>query len=128
MKEKAFTIFDSKSEIYARPMYAATTEAGQRLFHSAVNQEGSQYGKYGGDYTLFEIGEWNDNKGEIVMHKAHQNLGTALTYLDQVEPTSNQQAAVFNMQEHTRKQLEQSNEELEARISELTSQMEMKNS
>lgn len=82
MKEKIFSILDSKSEVYSRPMYAATTEAGKRLMHQAVNAENSNYGGlYAADYTLFEIGVWDDNAGTAEMHKAQINLGNAATYV-----------------------------------------------
>lgn len=116
MKEKAFTVYDSKSEIYSRPMYAATTEAGKRLFHQAVNQEGSQYGMYGGDYTLFEIGTWDDNKGEVTMHKVHVNHGAAIAYLD---VASNHDKSINDMQQATIDQIEQQNMQLKTAIAEM---------
>lgn len=125
MKEQAFSIYDSKAEIWGKPMYAATTEAGRRLFHSGVNQEESQYRAYGGDYGLFEIGQWDDNKGVLVMHEHKINLGLAMEYLDQADDqemtngiASDHKQSVFNMQEHARKQLEQQNEELNYRLEE----------
>lgn len=88
MKEVVFSVFDSKAELFSRPMMAVTTDAGKRLFHQAVNAEGAQYGKYPGDYTLFEIGVWDDNKGVITMRDFAENLGLAAIYLGTKEVTA----------------------------------------
>lgn len=132
MKEKAFTIYDSKSEVYSRPMYAATTEAGKRLMHQAVNAKDSVYGGlYAADYTLFEIGSWDDNLGHIEMHKAQRNLGNAATFLDvppQMEMTNGGTAGMNGGTQIERgvssyQVLKQQNEELNNRLDEALEQI-----
>lgn len=83
MKMKVFTVFDSKAEIFGTPIYSATTASGIRIFEAACNEEGRDFNKWPGDYTLFEIGEWNDNTGHVEMHEVKKELGLALTYIDQ---------------------------------------------
>lgn len=85
MKEKIFTIYDSKSETYTRPLMARTTAAGCRLFEEAVNQANSHYAAFSIDYRLYEIGEWDDNTGVQTQHNLKLDLGVASAYIR--EPT-----------------------------------------
>lgn len=78
---KAFVIYDSKSESYRPPMcYKATGEA-IREFADAVNDEKSFVAKHPADYTLFEIGEYNELQGILAMYEAKKNLGVATEYI-----------------------------------------------
>lgn len=80
MLKKIFTVYDSKSQVFGNLIIEITTASGQRVFTDAVNQEESAFARHAGDYTLFEIGTWNDTTGEIIP-TTHNNLGTALTYI-----------------------------------------------
>lgn len=75
---KVFTVYDSKAELYLPPFYAPATGAGLRSFEQAASSEGHQFNSHGADYTLFEIGEFNEVNGHIEMYNAQKNLGTAL--------------------------------------------------
>lgn len=78
---KIFTVYDSKAEAFTTPTFAPTTAAGMRMFESACNEEGSSFHRYSGDYTLFEIGDFDEHSGQISPHKAHNNLGLASTFI-----------------------------------------------
>ncbi len=80
MTNKIFTVYDSKAEAYITPYFSPTTATAIRAFTAAAQQEGHDFHKWAGDYTLFEIGTWDDQTAEIIRLKADINLGTAITY------------------------------------------------
>ena len=80
MKMKVCSVFDSKAEAYLQPFYSRSRGEALRAFEDAVNREGS-FKAHVADYTLFEIGEFDDSSGQIVMHYAMVNLGCAIEFL-----------------------------------------------
>ena len=85
MKQKVFSIYDSKAEAYLRPFFTATKGLALRSFVEAANDPRESLNKYPGDYTLFEIAEYDDASGAITMHKTHINMGKANEH---IRPTS----------------------------------------
>lgn len=77
---KLFTVYDSKAELYLPPFNSQTTNTALRAFESASNQEGHDFNIYAADYTLFEIGEFDQDLGELQPYAAPNNLGTALQF------------------------------------------------
>lgn len=60
MKHKIFSIFDVKASAYLPPFYMPETAMAIRVFSDCVNSKDHQFGKHPGDYTLFEVGTWDD--------------------------------------------------------------------
>jgi len=77
---KMFTVYDSKLEAYLQPFYMATAGLAVRAFADIVADKTHAFSKHPADYTLFEIGSYDDRTGLIVQLPAHKNLGTALEY------------------------------------------------
>lgn len=77
---RAFSVYDSKTEVYGLPWFINTTDAGIRMFADAVNDERSPYNKHPGDFSLFEIGLFDDAKGIMIENNAHVNHGSAIQY------------------------------------------------
>lgn len=77
---KIFTIHDSKAEAYLQPFFAPTTATAQRSFEAAANDQKSDFHRYAGDYTLFEVGTYDTDTGELIPLPTMLNLGLALTY------------------------------------------------
>ena len=65
MIHKIFSIHDSKAAAYLPPFIMHKTEMAIRVFSDCVNDQGHQFGKNPADYTLFEIGIFDDNKAKI---------------------------------------------------------------
>lgn len=80
MKTKLFAIYDDKVEAFARPFFEQTTASAIRAFTEVANNPETAFYKHGADYTLFEIGEFDDNTGEITPLSHMANLGNALTF------------------------------------------------
>lgn len=88
MKLKIFAVYDSKAEAYARPFFDQATGAAVRSFAEIANDKNHPIGKHPGDYTLFEIGEYNDQNGEIKNNDANVALGAAIEFLHQRPSTA----------------------------------------
>jgi hypothetical protein len=65
MKQQIFSIFDSKAEAYLAPFFLHKAAMAERAFRQMVNQEGHQFEASPADYTLFHIGEYDDQNASI---------------------------------------------------------------
>lgn len=81
MMQKIFTVFDSKAELYMQPFFMATTGQALRSFEDTCNDTSTVFSKHPADFTLFEIGTYDDLTGNIFMHDSKINLGNALEYV-----------------------------------------------
>lgn len=86
-----FATYDAKAETYHLPFYARNSAVAIRSFEEAANQEGHDFMRFAADYTLFELGTFDDESGVSSEHKAHINLGNALQFV-RSEPAAAQQA------------------------------------
>jgi len=77
---KMFTIYDSKTECYDNPFCGVTRGDVLREFINACNDEKSKFSKYPSDFTIFEIGEYDQASGITHLYEAKQNLGLALDF------------------------------------------------
>lgn len=77
---KIFSVYDSKVEAYTIPQFFDSTGRALRALMNELDQPQSAMAKYPADFTLFEIGEYDDKKCEIKMYEAKINLGCALEF------------------------------------------------
>ncbi len=82
MSFKIFCVFDSKAEAFLQPFFSVNRAVALRSFAQACQDSQSDFHRFAGDYSLFEIGDWSPQKGEIVMYEAKVNLGLASQYLN----------------------------------------------
>ncbi len=82
MKHKIFAINDIKAKAYFPPFYLPETEMAQRKFGDLINTE-TELSLHPADYTLFELGEWDDNTAEFTLLEIKENLGNGLEYVAQ---------------------------------------------
>ena len=81
MIQKVFTIYDSKLEAYMQPFFMQSKGQAIRAFTDSVNDSQSQFNKHPEDFTLFQIGEYDDATARIQNLSTPQSLGVALEYL-----------------------------------------------
>lgn len=81
MKLQAFTVYDVKAESYTRPFFEQSTATAVRAFTDAVNEEGQDFNRHAEDYTLFHVGDFDDQTGTFTPLEP-RSLGNALTFLD----------------------------------------------
>lgn len=75
---KIYSIFDSKVESYLQPFFFRNAGEAQRAVANLVNDANHGFSKHAEDYTLFEIGQWDDEKARIIMHDAKFAVCTLL--------------------------------------------------
>ena len=63
---KCFTVYDSKAEAFLQPFFMQSKGAAIRGFTELVNDKNHSFGKYPGDYTLFELGSFDEQTGKFV--------------------------------------------------------------
>ena len=80
MKSSVFTVYDEKAEAFMSPFFMGTDALAKRGFADAINNPETPMGKHPHDYTLFCIGEWSDQKGEITPIEK-RSLGNGVEYL-----------------------------------------------
>ena len=76
-----FTVYDSKAEAYLQPWGNKTKGQAIRMFTDTVRDEKSNFNKHPEDYTLFEIGEYDESTAELLAHEAKISLGSAIEML-----------------------------------------------
>lgn len=77
---KIFSVHDSKAEAYLAPIYFRTKGEAIRAFETTCQDETSQFHKYPSDFTLVELGEFNETTSAITPLIAPLHLSHASEY------------------------------------------------
>lgn len=85
---KLYSIYDSKAGIYYKPFVSRTKGEALRMFQQAANDSQTTIGQYPEDFVLFEIGSFDDTKGNVE-HQTHISLGKALDYVQRRHEVAN---------------------------------------
>lgn len=80
MKLRMVAIHDSKSESFGRPLFVRAYGEAERSFREVINDGQSDYAKHPADFTLFEIGEFDDVSGVVTPLPAPRSLGNGVTF------------------------------------------------
>ena len=78
---KMFTIYDQKARAYLPLFFLPMAAQAQRTFADTVNSSDHQFGKHPEDYTLIEIGEFDDSSAAINPHPVPETIGTGIQFL-----------------------------------------------
>lgn len=76
-----YAIYDDKAEAYLQPWFAVNNAVALRNFQQAANDQSSQFNKHATDYTLFQIGEFDETTGRITPLETLKALGGAWEYV-----------------------------------------------
>ena len=79
-----FTVYDSKAEAFLQPFFSQSRGTAIRSFSEAANDEKHQFHRHAGDFTLFELGEFDQLTADVKQLQAPVKLGTALEYIEVV--------------------------------------------
>lgn len=75
-----FSIYDSKAEAYITPFFAINSATGIRDFETAARDKNTKFWSHPGDFTLFEMGSFDQDSGKTELLKTPINHGTALVH------------------------------------------------
>lgn len=77
---KIFSVHDSKAEAYLSPIYFRTKGEAIRAFETTCKDPTSQFNQYPTDFTLVELGEFNESTSEILSLSKPLSLSHASEY------------------------------------------------
>lgn len=80
MKHKMFVIYDSKANAYMQPWFLTQNGMALRAFSDCVNDKDHNFGRHPEDYTLFDIGEFDDANADI-KSTAPKSLGNGIEFV-----------------------------------------------
>lgn len=77
MVRKIFCVYDSKVGAYLQPFFAASKGEAIRSFSDVCNDSNSMFYKHSEDYTLFELGSFDDQSAVLTSNNTPISLGLA---------------------------------------------------
>jgi len=78
---KIFSIHDVKAKCYVHPFFLPERGMAARSFSDCVNSSEHQFGQHPHDYTLFEMGTFDDSTGIITPHNSPLSVGNGLEFI-----------------------------------------------
>ncbi len=80
---KLIAVYDMKASFYASPLAMRSQGEAIRSFSQVVNDETTPMGKNPEDYSLFQIGEYDDSSGIINANATPKLIISALELINQ---------------------------------------------
>jgi hypothetical protein len=65
MKIKIYSVYDAVAKVWNQPFYQMNDQVAQRTIANCVNTQGHNYNMNPEDFSLYFIGEFNDQDGII---------------------------------------------------------------
>jgi len=91
MEHKMFSIYDNKAQAYLPPFILPRLEMAMRTFADCVNAKDHKFSLHPGDYTLVELGDFDDNTATIKSHTVAIVIGTGLDFKESLTPNEGPQ-------------------------------------
>lgn len=82
MVKKICVVYDSKAEAYLNPFFVRSSGEAIRGFGDEANSKSSdsQLSMHPEDYTLFELGTWDELSGVIELYETKKSLGIGIDF------------------------------------------------
>jgi len=80
---KVFGIFDSKVGAYLPPFMMKTIGEAERALTAHVNDPQHNFSKYAEDFSLFELGTWDDSNAKYSLHATPHSIGVLIQFKKQ---------------------------------------------
>lgn len=78
---KVFSVFDSAVGAYMQPMFLHSRGQAIRSFNDAILDPSTNAGKHPDDFTLFYLGEFDDQTGKFSNLNTPESLGVGSEFL-----------------------------------------------
>lgn len=75
------SIYDHIAKAYHYPAFVPNAAMAVRAFANAANDKTHVIGLNPGDYTMFVLGEWNEETGHYKQYDQQQSLGLGASYV-----------------------------------------------
>lgn len=80
-----FSVFDSKAQAFLPPFFCVTRGVAVRNFRQAVLTAGHDFQRFASDYTLFELGEFDDASAKFDLKATPESVVLAATLVEATE-------------------------------------------
>jgi len=77
---KMFSIYDAKAKAYFPPFYLVNSAMAVRVLSDCVNDPSHAFSRNPSDYSLFEVGVFDDSNAVIVPAKAPDFIALSAEY------------------------------------------------
>lgn len=78
---KVYSVYDSKVGAYMNPIYLRSKGEAVRVFTETVNSPDHQFAKNPEDFTLFELGDWNEENANFILYPTPISVGVAIEFM-----------------------------------------------
>lgn len=75
MMLKVFAIYDSKAEAFFPPFTMKSKGEALRAIQGLINDPEHNFAKYSEDFTIFELGSWDDASARYDLHPTPVSMG-----------------------------------------------------
>ena len=91
MNVKAFSIYDKIAAVFAIPFFQSNSGVAKRAFEQLNSDKNSAIYHHPSDYSLFEVGEYDDQSGKMIPHEVPIHIANATrpNYADQSSEKAN---------------------------------------
>ncbi len=76
------SIHDSKAAAWLSPMFFQSNGQAIRSFADAINDKNTEFGKHPEDYTVFQLGHWDERTGSIDLLEEPFSLANGINLVD----------------------------------------------
>lgn len=83
-----FSIYDEKADAFLPPFILPNANMAKRVFADCVNSDTHQFGLNPSDYTLFELGQFDDSNAQFMLQRTKQSCGNGLEFRSLDRPRS----------------------------------------
>jgi len=73
-----YTVYDDKAEMYLAPFYFGTVGEALRAFGASVNDPNHSFCKHSEDYTMFELGTYDNSNAKFETYLTPKAIGKAI--------------------------------------------------
>lgn len=88
MISRVFSVYDSAARSYSQPFYAAGRSVAFRMFEKLVNDGQSTVSQWPKDFSLFELGSFNDETAVFIFLDAPERVCDAMSLVRPVSVPS----------------------------------------
>lgn len=75
---KMYSVYDSKVQSYERPWIAPNKGSALRAVLDVFKDPNHPFTKWPADFTIFEIGEWDETTGTMIPYQTKVNCGVMI--------------------------------------------------
>lgn len=100
MKLVACAIYDSVAKAFLPPFFVHNSVIAQRAVSDVANDDSHAIGKNPADYTLFRLGEFDDDTGLLKPLQPAENLGNAASFVREIHDVRDQNAQASGAKAH----------------------------